>query len=66
MHSGDEGFIQNFVWKRPLKRPRHGSEDNIKMHVRETGREGVDWICLTQDRNQWWAVVNTVMNLHIP
>jgi hypothetical protein len=36
------------------------------MHVRETGREGVDWICLTQDRNQWWAVVNTVMNLHIP
>jgi hypothetical protein len=27
---------------------------------------GVDWIRLAQDRDQWWAVVNTVMNLRIP
>jgi hypothetical protein len=28
--------------------------------------EGVDWIHLAQDRDQWWAVVNVVINLHIP
>jgi hypothetical protein len=36
------------------------------MDVRETGWEGVDWIHLAQDRNQWWALVNTVMNLPFP
>jgi hypothetical protein len=35
---------------------------NIKMHLRETGWGGVDWIDLTQDRDQWRALVNTVMN----
>jgi hypothetical protein len=28
-------------------------EDNIRMDLREIGREGVDWIHLAQDRNQW-------------
>jgi hypothetical protein len=35
------------------------------MDVREIGLEGVDWIHLAQDRDQWWAVANTVMNLRI-
>jgi hypothetical protein len=39
-------------------------EDNITMVLREVGWEGVDWIHLVQDRNQWW-VVNTVMNLRV-
>jgi hypothetical protein len=26
----------------------------------------MDWIHLAQDRDQWWAVVNTVMNLWVP
>jgi hypothetical protein len=34
--------------------------DNIKMGLREIGWEFVDWIHLTEDRDQWWAVVNTV------
>jgi hypothetical protein len=27
---------------------------------------GVDWICVSQDREKWWAFVNIVMNLKLP
>jgi phenylalanine-4-hydroxylase len=37
--------------------------DNIKIYLRDIGRGGVDWIDLTQDRDQWRALVNTVMKL---
>jgi hypothetical protein len=47
--------------KRPLGTPRRGSANNIKMDLRETGWSGMDWIDLAQDRDQWRAVVNTVM-----
>jgi hypothetical protein len=46
--------------KRPLGRPRRRWVDNIKMDLRELG---MDWIDLAQDRDQWRALVNTVMNL---
>jgi hypothetical protein len=49
--------------KRPLGRPRHRWEDNIKMVLREIGFDGVNWFQLAQDRVQWRAFVNTVMNL---
>jgi hypothetical protein len=39
--------------------------NNIRSDVRDVGWEIVDWIHLAQDRDQWWAVVNTVMNLRI-
>jgi hypothetical protein len=48
---------------RPLERPSCRWEDNIKMDLREIGWSGMDWIDLAQDWNQWWALVNTVMNL---
>jgi hypothetical protein len=38
---------------------------SIRMELREIGWDGVEWIHLAQDRNQWWAVVNTVMNLRV-
>jgi hypothetical protein len=38
-------------------------EDNIRIDLREIEWEGVDWIYLAQDRNQWRAVVNTVTKL---
>jgi hypothetical protein len=52
--------------KRPLGRPRHRWEDNIKLDLREIGIDGVNWIKLAQDRVQWWAFVNMVMNLQVP
>jgi len=38
-------------------------EDNIRMHLRETEREVVDWSHVAQVRGQWRALANTVMNL---
>jgi hypothetical protein len=52
--------------KRPLRRPRRRWEDDIKMDLREIGWGGMDWIDLAQDRDQWSALVNTVMNLRVP
>jgi hypothetical protein len=52
--------------KRPLGGHRHRWEDNIEMDLREIGWSGMDWIDLAQDMDQWRAVVNTVMNLHVP
>jgi hypothetical protein len=52
--------------KRPLERPRRRSVDNIKIDLREIGWDGMDWIDLAQDMDQWRALVNTVMNLQVP
>jgi hypothetical protein len=52
--------------KRPLGRPRHRWEDNIKMDLREIWIDGVNWIRLAQHRVQWRACVNTAMNLRVP
>jgi len=52
--------------KRPLGRPRHRWEDNIKMGLQEVGGGGMDWIKLAQDRDRWEALVNVVMNLQVP
>jgi hypothetical protein len=40
--------------------------DNIKMDLRETGWDGMNWIKMAQDRDKWRALVNTVMNLRVP
>jgi hypothetical protein len=40
-------------------------EDNIRMGLRQIGREDVDWMHLAQVRDQWRDVVNTVMNLRV-
>jgi hypothetical protein len=52
--------------KRLLESPRCGWEDNIKMDPREIGWGGMDPNNLAQDRDQWWALVNMVMNLQVP
>jgi hypothetical protein len=40
--------------------------DNIKMVLGERGWSGMEWNGLTQDRDQWRGLVNTVMNLWVP
>jgi hypothetical protein len=45
--------------KRPLGRPTHRWDDNIKMDLRDIGWGGMDWIDLARDRVQWRALVNT-------
>jgi hypothetical protein len=59
-------LVGNPEGKRPLGRPRRRWVDNIKMDIREIGWDGGDWIDLVQDRDQWRALVNAVMNLRVP
>jgi hypothetical protein len=40
--------------------------NNIKIDIREIGWDGVDWIDMAQDRDQWRALVNTLLNLRVP
>jgi hypothetical protein len=52
--------------KRPLGRPRRRLVDSIQIDLRERGWDRMDWIDLAQDRDQWMALVNAVMNLRVP
>jgi hypothetical protein len=52
--------------KRPLGRPRRKRVNIIKMDLSGIGCDDIDWIDLAQDKHQWRAVVNTVMNLWVP
>jgi hypothetical protein len=52
--------------KRPLGRSRRRWVDNIKMNLREICWDGVDCMDMAQDRDQWRALVNTVLNLRLP
>jgi len=52
--------------KRPMGRHRRRWEDNIKMDLQEVGGDCEDWMELAEDRDRWWALVSTVMNLRVP
>jgi hypothetical protein len=52
--------------KRLLRRQRRRWVDNIKIYLREKRWDGVNWIDMTQDRDQWRAPVNTVLNPRVP
>jgi hypothetical protein len=56
-------FVERSEGKRPLGIHRRRWEDNIKMDLREIGIDGANWIQLAQDRVQWRACVNMVINL---
>jgi hypothetical protein len=52
--------------KRLLGRPRCKWENNIKTDLREIRCGGIYWTVLSQDRNQWRDLVNTIINLRVP
>jgi hypothetical protein len=52
--------------KRPLGILRRGWENNIRMDVREVGWEGVDWMNLAENTDQWRTIVNTVLKFRVP
>jgi hypothetical protein len=52
--------------KKSIGRPRRRWDDNIKMDLRETDYGGMYWIDLTQDRDQWMCLMNTVINFRVP
>jgi transposase len=52
--------------KRPLGRSRCRWEENIKLELRDIGTDGENWIEMPQNRVQWWAYLNAVMNFLFP
>jgi hypothetical protein len=62
--------MQNFGWKTSReetnRRRRHRWLDNIRNDFRETVWECMDWMHMAQDRDQWRAVLNTLMKLRFP
>jgi hypothetical protein len=71
-HAWERGEVFTGIWLGGSKvadhcgRPRRRWENNIKMDLREIGIDGTNWIQLAQDRVQWQACMNTVMNLRVP
>jgi hypothetical protein len=57
MRSAYKILVGNSEEKRPLGRPWCKWSDKIKVDLKEIGCEGVEWIHLTQDRDQWWDLV---------
>jgi hypothetical protein len=52
--------------KRPRGKPRRRWEDNTRMDLKEIRWDGVDWMHLAQDRDQWRTLVNTIMKIPVP
>jgi hypothetical protein len=52
--------------KKPVERPTRRWEHNIKVGLQVTGWEGVNYLCLAQDGNNLWSVVNTTVSPLVP
>ena len=59
-------LVGNFTGKRPLGRPRHRWEVNIRMDLKEIVINTRNWVDSAQDRDYWRALVNVALNLWIP
>jgi hypothetical protein len=52
--------------KRPYDRTKHKWVDNIKMDFQVRSREGVVWIHPTRNRENWWALLSSVIKFRVP
>jgi hypothetical protein len=59
-------FVGKPEGKRPIGRPKHKLEDNIKIHLQKVGYESVEWIDLAQDKDRWRVLVNAEMKIRFP
>jgi hypothetical protein len=59
-------LVEKHERKRPLGRPRHRWEDNIKMDLQEVRGGRGDWMESAQDRDRSRALVGTVRNFRVP
>jgi hypothetical protein len=59
-------FVRKPEGKRLLGRSRRRWVNNFKMDLRALEWDCLDWIDVAQDRDQWRALVNTLMNLRVP
>jgi hypothetical protein len=69
--NGEKGTSYRNLVRKPegesaISRPRFMWKDNINTNLRNIRLGGMDWIDLAQDRDQWRAIVNIVMNLRYP
>jgi hypothetical protein len=62
---GEEIVYKFLVVKSPFGRPRRRWENRIRMDLREIGWGSIGWFHLAQDRDRWWDLVNTAINLRI-
>jgi hypothetical protein len=60
------GLVTKHEGKRPLGSPTRKWKKHNNMQFLKIGSGGTDWTDLAQNRDQWWALVNTVMNHRIP
>jgi hypothetical protein len=61
-----KGFGGKARRKEILTKPRRRWVDIIKIDLRETGWDGMNWVDLAQDMDEWMALVNTVMKVRVP
>jgi hypothetical protein len=66
MRDGYKILVRNPGDKRPLRSPRCARKDYIRMDLREIKWKGADWMHFNQDKDQWWALMNMVINLWVP
>jgi hypothetical protein len=66
-HTGEERNVYRFLMGKSKERDHFEDKgvDGITIDLRETGWGNVEWVQLAQDRDQWRALVNTVMNLRV-
>ena len=57
-------LVEKSKWNRLSGEFMRNGEDDIKMDLKPVGWEGQ--VQLAQDRDKWWALVSTVMNLQVP